>query len=86
MPNWTVKIARRVEKTLDRLPAKDQRLILQTLDTMTIDPFSGDIVRLRSERSAWRRRVGNYRLFFDVYSNAKIVDIVEIERRTSKTY
>lgn len=86
MPNWTVKIARKAEKTFDRLSTKDQRLILQALDEMAIDPFSGDIVRLRSERSAWRRRVGNYRLFFDIYTDTKIVDIVEIGRRTSKIY
>jgi mRNA-degrading endonuclease RelE of RelBE toxin-antitoxin system len=86
MPNWTLKIARRAEKAIDRFPDKDQRLILQALDAMAVDPFNGDIVRLHNERSEWRWRVGNYRIFFDVYDAIKIVDVVDVSRRTSKTY
>jgi len=54
---------------------------------MRDNPFSGDIVRLHApERSAWRRRVGSYRIFFDVYPDRQVVDVVDIDRRTSSTY
>jgi len=53
---------------------------------MRTDPLSGKIKRLIGERSAFRRRVGNYRIFFDVDLESFIVDIVEIVRRTSTTY
>ena len=86
MPNWTVKIARKAEKEFDRFPGKDQRLILQALDALAINPFEGDIIHLKNERSEWRRRTGNYRIFFDLYPDVKVVDVVEIERRTSKIY
>lgn len=86
MPNWIVKIAKKAKKAFDRFPAKDQRYILLALDEMAQNPFYGDIVRLHNERSEWRRRVGNYRVFFDVYSNINIVGIIEIDRRTSNTY
>lgn len=87
MPNWNLKLAPKAEKLLRWLPDKDLRLISRALDAMMIDPFSGDdIVRLQNERSEWRRRVGNYRIFFDVYTQIHIVDVVEIGRRTSKTY
>jgi mRNA-degrading endonuclease RelE of RelBE toxin-antitoxin system len=60
---------------------------MAALDAMRIDPFSGDIVRLHAdERAAWRRRVGSYRIFFDVYPDQLIVDVVDIDRRTSTTY
>ncbi len=86
MRNWTLRIARRAEKKLDRLPVKDERLISQALDAMAAYPFNGDIIHLHNERSEWRRRVGNYRIFFDVYPDSLIIDVVEIQRRTSKTY
>jgi mRNA-degrading endonuclease RelE of RelBE toxin-antitoxin system len=86
MPNWTLKIARKAEKALAKLPDKDQRLILAAFDEMVIDSFSGDIKRLRSYGASWRRRVGNYRIFFDVYPDQLMVDVVDINRRTSKTY
>jgi mRNA-degrading endonuclease RelE of RelBE toxin-antitoxin system len=50
---------------------------------MQDNPFSGDVVRLTAERSTWRRRVGDYRIFFDVHPEARLVDIVDIARRTS---
>ena len=33
---------------------------------MGSDPFTGDIERLKDERAAFRRRVGDWRIFFDV--------------------
>jgi len=53
---------------------------------MQDNPFSGDIVRLVSERSTWRRRAGAYRIFFDVYPEIHHIDVVDISRRTSTTY
>jgi mRNA-degrading endonuclease RelE of RelBE toxin-antitoxin system len=52
---------------------------------MQDNPFSGDIVRLVSERSTWRR-AGAYRIFFDVYPEMHHIDVVDIARRTSTTY
>lgn len=83
---WRLQIAKRAGKALAKFPVKDQHRILAALTEMRGNPFSGDIVRLQSERSTWRRRVGNYRIFFDVYTQSLFVDVVEIERRTSKTY
>jgi mRNA-degrading endonuclease RelE of RelBE toxin-antitoxin system len=52
---------------------------------MQQNPFSGDRVRLKSERATWRRCVGAYRIFF-VYPETRVLDVVDIERRTSHTY
>jgi len=83
---WTVNIAKRAEKQLAKAPAKSRRLLLAALEEMQRNPFSGDISRLRSERSTWRRRVGAYRIFFDVYPDRHQVDVLDIVRRTSTTY
>ena len=84
--NWNPRIANRARKALERFPAKDRRLLLSALEEMRTDPFSGKIKRLKSERSAFRRRVGNYRIFFDVDLDSFVVDIADIVRRTSTTY
>lgn len=83
---WILRVAKRAEKNLAKAPAKSQRLIRTALQEMAMNPFSGDIVRLHSERATWRRRVGSYRIFFDVYPDTLIVDVVDIDRRTSSTY
>ena len=61
--NWTIHVARPAQKTLAKAPAKSQRLLRAALEDMQQNPFSGDIVRLTSERATWRRRVGAYRFF-----------------------
>ena len=83
---WRLQIARRAQRELQRLPAKDRQRIAAALIEMRENPFSGDIARLRAERTSWRRRVGSYRIFFDVHPEPLVVDVVEIARRTSTTY
>ncbi len=84
--NWTVVVVKAAQKQFERLPAKDQDKIAAVLQAMADDPFSGDIMKLEGEQSRWRRRVGNYRIFFFVHKEPRIVSINAILRRTSTTY
>ena len=56
------------------------------LGEMAENPTAGNIKRLHNERSAFRRRVGDWRIFFDLDHAAHLVTIVAVERRTSTTY
>jgi mRNA-degrading endonuclease RelE of RelBE toxin-antitoxin system len=53
---------------------------------MQSNPFTGDIVRLTNQPTAFRRRIGDWRIFFDVYSDRRLIEVVFIERRTTTTY
>jgi mRNA-degrading endonuclease RelE of RelBE toxin-antitoxin system len=53
---------------------------------MQQDPFSGDIKRLKGQDSSWRRRVGNYRIVYDLHLEARQIVVAGILRRTSTTY
>ena len=83
---WTLLFARRVRKQLERFPAEDQRRILAALQSMTEDPLGGDIARLKDQPAAWRRRVGSYRIFFDLYQEQRLIEVIDVRRRTSTTY
>ena len=84
--NWELLLAGPVRKALKRIPPSDQGRILVALDEMEEDPFQGDIVRLKAQPSAWRRRVGNWRILFDVDPDRRLVIVHDILRRTSTTY
>jgi mRNA-degrading endonuclease RelE of RelBE toxin-antitoxin system len=84
--NWTIHLAKLALKVLEKAPGKSQRPIRTALVEMQQNPFIGDIVRLKGERSTWRRRVGSYRIFFDVYPERRHIDVIDISRRTSTTY
>jgi len=53
---------------------------------MASDPFGGDVRPLKDQPTAFRRRVGDWRIFFDVYPDRRMLEVVHIVRRTSTTY
>jgi mRNA-degrading endonuclease RelE of RelBE toxin-antitoxin system len=82
---WVVSLGNRAEKNLRRVPAADRARILSALDEMRVDPLGGDVVKLKGQ-SAFRRRVGSYRIIFSVDSQGMGVAILDVQRRTSTTY
>ncbi len=83
---WTLLIAKHVRRQLERFPTADRKRILAVLQAMIADPLSGDIARLKGQPTAWRRRVGSYRIFFDLYPDRRLIEVADIRRRTSTTY
>jgi mRNA-degrading endonuclease RelE of RelBE toxin-antitoxin system len=43
-------------------------------------------VRLTNQPTAFRRRVGDWRIFFDVDPKLRLVEVTAVERRTTTTY
>ena len=84
--NWDLLLAGPARRALSRMPAADRRRVLAALDAMEHDPFSGDIVRLRAQPVAWRRRVGDWRILHDVDLEERRVLVHAVLRRTSTTY
>ena len=83
---WNLAVVRSAEKQLKKIPAADQKRIVAALDQMRTDPLSGDVVRLNAIAQALLRRVGNYRIFFDIYPAERLVVVSAIVRRSSTTY
>ncbi len=81
--NWDYKLAHQVVKNLKRLPRKDQERIIATLEEMKVNPFSGDLRLMQGESNLYRRRVGNYRIYFRPYLAKRLLDIPEITRKRS---
>jgi mRNA-degrading endonuclease RelE of RelBE toxin-antitoxin system len=82
---WTVVLSGPARKSLKRIPIADKTRILAALAEMQHDPFHGDIRELQG-LPGFRRRVGDWRVFFEVVPEPKQVVIAAIERRTSTTY
>lgn len=68
---WRVHIPKRVAKSIGKLPQSDRERMMETLREFTHDPWSGDIVKIKGDEN--RQEIA-------------LVEITEIERRTSNTY
>ena len=84
--NWALKIDSKVYKVLSKIPKEYARKILNTIKSFSLDPFVGDIEKIKDQENSWRRRVGNYRIFYDIKIKEKIIQVTWVERRVSKTY
>lgn len=83
---WRLVLARRVAKSLRALPLPDHRRIVEALEAMQTDPLAGDVQALTGYPVGFRRRVGNYRILFDLDAAERIVLIHDVVRRLSTTY
>ncbi len=83
---WNLQIAGPAQKQFQKLPGKDRASVSAALLAMQTDPSEGDIKRLKGEKTGWRRRVGNYRILYDLLPEERLIVIAAILRRTSTTY
>ena len=85
--NWQLKIRDRIWKDVVKFSGKDQERITKVIEKeIILNPYSGDIEKMKGEENSWRRRVGVYRIFYEIITQEKIIYIFRVERRTSKTY
>ncbi len=84
--NWDLQIDDRVFKSLKKIPRNYAEAILYVIKLLPTDPYFGDVQKMKGEDNSWRRRIGNYRIFYKIKISEKLILVFHLERRTSKTY
>ncbi len=83
--NWVLLVLPKVAKVAKKFPKQDREHIGAAVTEMRLNPYVGDFSKLEGG-NVWRRRVGSYRIFFEVDQTARTIVIFHIERRGSNTY
>jgi mRNA-degrading endonuclease RelE of RelBE toxin-antitoxin system len=83
---WFVVLTGPARKRLKRISPRDFARIYAAIEEMKEDPLHGDVRKLHGGLEGFRRRVGDWRIFFDVNPTERQVIVTDIERRTSTTY
>ena len=69
------------------MPRLEAERIVQALSEMSQNPDAGDVRQLRGNAPAeLRRRIGNWRVLFDIDHDEQRIDVVAIRRRNERTY
>ena len=84
--NWELHIDDKVYKALKKFPKQEIKRITQAMRALPDDPYAGDLRKVRGEQDTWRRRIGEYRIFYEVHQTEKRIDVRWVERKGSKTY
>lgn len=83
---WDVNVKSSVWKGLKKFPQSDAARITDAILLLPDNPYAGDTRKIKDEDNKWRRRVGSYRISFELYPDRRLVVVVEVKRRTSNTY
>jgi mRNA interferase RelE/StbE len=82
---WGLLIASRAKRQFRRLSADERDAIDEAFSQMCDNPFSGDVKFLRGLGSL-RRRVGDWRILYELNEPQRLILVTAIKRRGSTTY
>ena len=77
---YRVILPKSVQKQLDQLPGEAAALVQARLRALESNPRPSDVKKLKG-RPAWRVRVGDYRIIYEIQDRELIVIVVTIGHR-----
>ena len=78
--NYDVILPRSIQKSLDRLPDEMTLRILDRLKELETNPRPADVKKLKG-RDAWRIRVGNYRVIYEIHDRELQILVITVGHR-----
>ena len=78
---YTVLLSKSAQKQLRKLPSKIADLIEEKLLELEENPRPPGCKKLVGEENAWRIRVGDYRVLYEIQDQVLIVHVVDIDHR-----
>ena len=77
---------RDLEKLKGRIRRQDFERLRVAVRSLAEEPRPQGVRKIKGEEKAYRIRVGNYRVVYEVYDNDKLVLVLQIVRRSETTY
>ena len=77
---YQVILPKSVQKELDRLPDDIARRIMARLDGLETTPRPSDVKKLKG-RDAWRIRVGDYRVVYEIHDRVLQIIVITVGHR-----
>ena len=77
---------RDLEKLKGRIRMQDFERLRNAVRSLAENPRPQGVRKIRGADKAYRIRVGNYRVVYDVYDSDNLVLILQVARRSETTY
>jgi mRNA interferase RelE/StbE len=77
---------RDLEKLKGRIRMQDFERLRNAVRSLAEEPHPPGVRKIRGAEKAYRIRVGNYRVVYDVYDSDNLVLILQVARRSETTY
>jgi mRNA interferase RelE/StbE len=79
--SYKVEILRGALKQLKKIPSELQERIQIKIDDLATEPRPNGVKKLKGKENAYRIRVGDYRVIYDIFDDILVVNVVEVGHR-----
>ena len=87
---YRVEISPAADRDLERLKTRirmqDFERLRNAVKSLAEEPRPQGVRKIRGAEKAYRIRVGNYRVVYDVYDSDNLVLLLQVARRSETTY
>jgi len=83
---YRVEISPPAGKDLKRLPLRVCQRLEPDIVALADNPYPEGVRKIQGTEGAYRIRVGNYRIVYEVYREQKVVVILRVAQRSKSTY
>lgn len=80
-PIFTIEFKKTAAKELAALERIDQARIAAAIKVLTEDPYPRGSKKLKGA-NAWRIRIGDFRVIYEIYENQLVVWIIRVAKRS----
>jgi len=81
MPPFNIQLKPSVEKDLRKLPASVVRQIIDVFERLAVEPFIPPDRKLSGTERTWRRRIGDYRIIYELDLSSHTITIHYVRHR-----
>ena len=78
---FNVVVSKQVKKYLQKQDPVTRKRLENALLEMAEDPFTGEVKKLSGYETLFRKRVGSYRILYDVFQTRMMVDVIKVDSR-----
>lgn len=78
---YNITFKRSTVKELKKIPQNEQIKILKAINSLSENPHPNGHKKLIGGDIAFRIRIGNYRVIYNVYENELVIEVIRIGHR-----
>lgn len=78
---YHVKIAPAAKRQIKKLTKAIQKLIVERLEELAVDPRPPGVLKMEGEEGFYRVRVGDYRIIYEIQDRVLLIVVVKVGHR-----
>ena len=79
---FSIEVSRKAEKFVEKLQKDISRRIIDAIENLGQEQFPRGAIKLKGESNAFRIRVGDYRILYEIYADRSLVLVINVDKRS----